>query len=87
MPQHRTLRLLEHFLQHVGVDSRRGYVRTEAIDREQRQRKEQPVPQIFDPEEVQECLPKTIHRSSSVLPITPVLSLEGLPTQTCRPPW
>jgi hypothetical protein len=31
-------------------------VRTEPIDREETQRKEQPVPQIFDPEEIRECV-------------------------------
>jgi hypothetical protein len=39
-------------------------VRTDAIDRQQRQREEQPVAQILDPEEIRECLEETIHANS-----------------------
>jgi hypothetical protein len=42
-------------------------VRAEAIDREKRQRKEKPIPQILDPEEIRESLKESIHTGSSVL--------------------
>jgi hypothetical protein len=42
-------------------------MRAEAIDREKRQRKEQTIPQILDPEQIRESLKESIHTGSSVL--------------------
>src|SRR5258708_2961583 len=50
------LRLGKELVQHGPVDSRRGNVRADAIHGQQRQRKENALPQVFDAEEIRECL-------------------------------
>jgi hypothetical protein len=54
--QHRTRGLLKQFRKHLGVDAGGRNVCADAVDRQQTQRKEQPVAQIFDPEEIRESL-------------------------------
>ena len=65
--QERARSLLENGFQHAPVDARRGNVRTDAIHRQQRQRKQHPVPQIWDAEEVLECFEESIHALTLLL--------------------
>jgi hypothetical protein len=53
--------LLEIKLQDVFINSRRGNVRADAIHREQSQCKQDALPQIFDAEEIRECLEESVH--------------------------
>jgi len=59
--QDRALPLLKEALQHTRIDARRGNVRTDAVDREQRQGEQHPIPQIGDAEEISECFDESIH--------------------------
>jgi len=56
-----SLPLLKEALQHTRIDARRGNVRTDAVDREQRQGEQHPIPQIGDAEEISECFDESIH--------------------------
>src|SRR5262249_39079792 len=61
--ERRVLRLLEVFLEDGCIDSRRGYVRAKAIHRQQSQREQDALPQIFDAEEIRQSLEESIHAS------------------------
>src|SRR5271165_2383473 len=50
--ENRAGRLAEELFQHRGVDARRGNVRANAVHRQQRQREQDTVPQVFDAEHV-----------------------------------
>ena len=55
------LRLLEIEFQDIFINSRRGNVRADAIHRQQSQRKQDALPQIFAAEEIRECLEESVH--------------------------
>ena len=61
MPSSRALVLIEQLRQDIGIDSRRGNMRANAIHREHRQRKEHTLPQIRNAEDIAHGLEKRVH--------------------------
>ena len=55
-------------VQHVGIDARRGQERAQAVDRQHRQRKQNPLAQIRNPEHIGKGFEKLVHDSRSTLP-------------------
>ncbi len=64
--QDRALILLEELRQHVGVDARRGQEGAQAIHRQHRQREQQPLAQVRNPEHVGECFKKLVHERTFI---------------------
>ena len=61
--QNRAGSLIEQLVQHGGVDAGDGNVRTNPVHRQEGQREEHTIPQVFDAEHVLDCFKESVHTS------------------------